>query len=104
MQKQQYNAKQDFEIKLFSCVHIYIVFMRTHYTCVHIIVDGSEDADEIHCLKDGEDATLAPPAITDATRKLLQEIESDEEDQFASLGEEGRELEQNELLIDTDSD
>ena len=68
-------------------VHAYV---RTHYTCVHIIVNGSENADEIHCFKDGEDATLTAPAITDVTRKLLQEIESDEEDLFASLGEEER--------------
>ena len=67
-------------------------------------VDGTEDA-EIRCLKAGEVATLAAPATTDATRKLLQEDESDEEDPFSSLDEEDEgELEQNELLIDTDSD
>ena len=78
--------------------------MCTHYTCVHIIVDGSKDA-EIHCLKAGEVATLGAPGITGTTCKLLQEYESDEEDPFASLDKEDvGELNQNKLLIDTDSD
>ena len=56
-------------------------------------------------LKAGEVATLGSPAITDATRKLLQEDESDEEDLFASLDEEDEgDLKQNELVIDIDSD
>ena len=47
---------------------------------------------------------LAAPAITDFTRKLLQEDESDEEDPFANVGEEDEgELEQNELVVYTDS-
>ena len=68
-------------------------------------MDGSEDADEIYCLKAGKVTTLAVPAITDASRKLLQEDESNEEDPFACPGmEDEGELEQNELLTDTDSD
>ena len=52
----------------------------------------------------GEVAALAAQAITDFTRKFLQEDESDE-DPFASVDEEDeRELEQNEQLIYTDSD
>ena len=38
-------------------------------------MDGSEGGDEIHCLKAGEVATLAIPAITDGSCKLLQEDE-----------------------------
>ena len=70
---------------------------------ISVNVDGSEDA-EIHCLKAGEVAALAAPAITDLTRRLLQEDESDE-DPFASVDEEDEgDLEQNELVIYTDSD
>ena len=56
-------------------VHAYVSTHCTHYTCVHIIVDGSDVA-EIH-VSIGEVATLTAPAITDAIRKLLQEDESD---------------------------
>ena len=49
----------------------------------------------------GEVATLASSAITNATRKLLQEDESDDEDAFACLDEEDEgDLEQNELVAD----
>ena len=47
---------------------------------------------------------LVAPSITNLTRKLLQEDESDEEDRFASMDEEDMgELEQNKLVIYTDS-
>ena len=56
-------------------------------------------------LKAGKVATLASPAITEANCKLLQEDESDEEDLFASLNKEDEgDLEQNKLLVDTDTD
>lgn len=70
---------------------------------ISVNVDGSEDV-EIHCLKAGQEAALAAPAITDLTRRLLQEDESDE-DPFAGVDEEDEEeLEQNELVIYTNSD
>ena len=70
---------------------------------IFVNVDGSEDA-EIYCLKGDGVAALAGPATTDFTRKLLQEDESDEKDPFASVDEEDEgELEQNELVIYTDS-
>ena len=47
---------------------------------------------------------LAAPAITDFTCKLLQEDESNEEVPFASVDKEDEgELEQNKLVIYTDS-
>ena len=47
---------------------------------------------------------LLRPCNTYATRKLLQEDESNEEDPFASLDKEDGGLEQNKLVIDIDSD
>ena len=64
---------------------------------IFVNVDNSEGA-EIYCLKAGEVAALDVPAITDFTRRLLQEDESNKEDPFASVDEEDEgELEQNEL-------
>ena len=42
---------------------------------ISVNVEGSEDA-EIYCLKAGEVAALAAPAIIDFTCKVLQEDES----------------------------
>ena len=71
---------------------------------ISVNVDGSEGT-EIYCLKAGEVAPWAALVIPDFTRKLLQEDESNEEDPFASVDEEDKEeVEQNKLVIYTDSD
>ena len=50
------------------------LMQKSFLSCgISVNVDGSEDA-EIYCLKAGEVAALAAPAITDFTRKLLQEV------------------------------
>ena len=71
------------------------LILKSFCSCgISVNVDGSEDA-EIYCLKAGEVAALAAPAITYFTRKLLQEDESDEEDPFANVDKEDEgELEQ----------
>ena len=82
--------------KCWSSLSTELIQKSFHSCGISVNVDSSEDA-EIHCLKAGEVAALATPAITDFTCKLLQEDESDE-DPFASMDKEDEgKLEQNKL-------
>ena len=74
--------------------------MKKSFRTCGISVDVNDH--EIHCLKDGGIAVDARSAISEATSRLMDD-NNNEEDPFAALEEDETELYENGIVVEDDS-